>query len=116
MAREKEETLVIPSSGNVYADLGAPDAEEMLAKAKLVRAIGHTIRDRKLTQGAAAKLIGIDQPKLSDLLGGQFREYSSDRLMHFLTLLGQDVAIFIAPKAGVEKGPGQVSVSLAHGL
>ncbi len=116
MAGTTEETLVIPSSGNVYADLGFPDAEEMLGKAKLVRAIGHTIRERKLTQSAAAKLMGIDQPKVSQLLSGQFRGYSSDRLIQFLTLLGQDVVILIAPKSAKDGGPGHLSISLSHGL
>ena len=84
---KEEENMIEQVSGNVYADLGSPDAEEMLAKANLVSAIGRTLRERKLTQSAAAKILGIDKPKVSQLLKGQFRRYSGDRLLRFLTLL-----------------------------
>jgi predicted XRE-type DNA-binding protein len=89
---------------------------KMLGKDKLVGAIGHTIRERKLTQSEAAKLIGIDQPEVSQLLSGKFRGYSCDRLMQFLTPSGQDVVIFIAPKSAKEEGPGHLSISLSHGF
>lgn len=88
-------------SGNVYADLGYPDAEEMLAKAGLVSEIGRIVRARRLTQVQAAALMGIDQPKVSHLFRGQFRGYSMHRLMEFLTRLGRDVEIVI----GRQKAP-----------
>ena len=62
-----------PSTGNVFADLGLADAGEHLIKAGLVLRIDRTIWQRKLTQAAAAQLMGIDQPKVSQLLKGQFR-------------------------------------------
>ena len=86
------------SSGNVFADLGLADAEEHLIKAGLVVKIGRIIRQRELTQAAAAQLIGIDQPKVSAMLAGQFRGYSVERLMRFLVALGQDVEIVVRPK------------------
>jgi predicted XRE-type DNA-binding protein len=84
---------------NVFADIGLPDAEERLAKAELALRIAVTIRGRKLTQEAAAALLRIDQPKISRLLRGQLSGFSTDRLMHFLTLLGRDVEIIVKPAA-----------------
>lgn len=73
-----------PSTGNVFEDLGLADAGEHLIKAGLVVRIDRIIRQRKLTQAAAAQLMGIDQPKVSAMLAGQFRGYSVERLMRFL--------------------------------
>ena len=87
-----------PSSGNVFADLGLADAEEHLIKAGLVVKIGRIIRQRELTQAAAAQLMGIDQPKVSAMLASQFRGYSVERLMRFLVALGHDVEIVVKPR------------------
>ena len=100
-------------SGNVFADLGFPNPEEHLAKAKLVRAIGLTMKSCGLTQAKAAELIGIDQPKVSKLLRGHYRGYSTDRLLHFLSLLGQDVVITILPSPSGENRIGQISVAMS---
>jgi predicted XRE-type DNA-binding protein len=86
-----------PSTGNVFADLGLADADEHLVKAGLVIRIGRIIRQRGLTQVAAAKLMGVDQPKISAMLSGQFRGYSVERLMRFLVALGHDVEIVVKP-------------------
>ena len=86
------------STGNVFADLGLADAGEHLIKAGLVVRIDRIIRQRKLTQAAAAKLMGIDQPKISAMLGGRFRGYSVERLMRFLVALGHDVEIVVKPR------------------
>ena len=80
-----------PSTGNVFADLGFADAGEHLIKAGLVLRIDRTIRQRKLTQAAAAQLMGVDQPKISAMLAGQFRGYSVERLMRFLVALAATV-------------------------
>jgi predicted XRE-type DNA-binding protein len=85
------------SSGNVFADLGLADAGEHLIKAELVVKIDRIIRRSKLTQAAAAEMMGIDQPKVSAMLSGQFRGYSVERLMRFLVALGQDVEIVVKP-------------------
>lgn len=87
-----------PSIGNVFADLGLADPAEHLIKAGLVVRIGRVIRRRKLTQAAAAQLMGIDQPKVSTMLAGQFRGYSVERLMRFLVALGHDVEIVVKPR------------------
>ena len=96
----KRETLKQePSTGNVFADLGLADAGEHLIKAGLVVRIDRTIRQRKLTQAAeAAQFMGIDQPKISAMLAGQFRGYSVERLMRFLVALGHDVEIVVKPR------------------
>jgi len=84
-------------SSNVFADLGLPNSEERLAKADLAIRIAGAIRARRLTQTAAAKILKIDQPKISRLLRGQLSGFSTERRMHFLTLLGRDVEIVIKP-------------------
>jgi predicted XRE-type DNA-binding protein len=85
------------SSGNVFADLGLPEAEGRLVKATLAIEIGRIIQARKLTQQAAAKLMGIDQPKVSHVLTGRLAGYSTERLMGFLTALGRDIEIVVRP-------------------
>jgi len=89
---------VMPSSGNVFADLGFAEPEEELAKAQLASHIRQVIKRRRLTQVAAASLMGIDQPKVSALLNGRLANFSSDRLMRLLTALGQDVEITVKAK------------------
>ena len=86
------------SSGNVFADLGLPDAENRLAKAELARKIGAAIGERNLSQVQAAELLGIDQPKISALVRGQLSGFSFERLMRFLNILGRDVQIDVKPK------------------
>jgi predicted XRE-type DNA-binding protein len=99
MVKKREAKIpVTAGSGNVFADLGVPDADEELAKAQLAGHIWQTIKRRRLTQVAAAKLMGIDQPKVSALLNGRLTNFSSDRLMRLLTALGQDIDITIRTK------------------
>ncbi|MDR3550735.1 MAG: helix-turn-helix transcriptional regulator [Candidatus Babeliales bacterium] len=85
-------------SGNVFADLGLANPEERLAKAKLAIQINDLIKEKNLTQKNAAKLLDIDQPKVSDLSRGRLSGFSLDRLLRFLNILGQDVTIKITPK------------------
>src|SRR5712691_4235737 len=82
-------------SGNVYADLGYPNAEEMLIKAKLVSKIADIVRSKGLTQVQTAKILGLTQPKVSALLRGQFRGISERKLIDCLTNLGRDVQIVV---------------------
>jgi|SRR5580658_7044009 predicted XRE-type DNA-binding protein len=105
----RRETLKTePGSGNVFADLGLADAGEQLIKAGLVVKIDRAIRQRHLTQAAAAQLMGIDQPKVSAMLAGQFRGYSVERLMRFLVALGHDVEIVVKP---VKRGSAALRVA-----
>ena len=85
-------------STNVFADLGFSDPEEALAKAELARRIGEIIRRRRLTQAQAARILSIDQPKVSHLLRGRLSGFSIERLFKFLNALGRDVEITVRPK------------------
>lgn len=84
-------------SGNVFADIGLPDAADHLIKAKLVLKIDALIEERGLKQTEAASLLGIRQPDVSKMLHGDFRQFSVERLMRFLVALGQDVEIVVKP-------------------
>lgn len=94
----KEEIEVYHGSGNVFADLELPDAEEIQAKAELARQILSIITKRHLTQAMAAEILGIDQPKVSALMRGKLRGFSMERLFHFLNALGRDVQIVVKAK------------------
>ena len=85
-------------SGNIFADLGIPNAEEHQLKAALVVQLGRLIKERKLSQVEAAKLIGVRQPDLSNILRGHYRGYSLARLMRMLTAFDQDVEITTRPR------------------
>ena len=100
------------SSGNVFADLGLPDAEEMLLKSQIVVELHRMMKQRKLTQTAAAKLIGIAQPDLSNILRGRFRGYSVEWLMRMLTAFGQDIDIVVRPPHKARK-PGRIRLLTA---
>lgn len=86
-----------PGSGNVYADLGMRDAEEMQVKAQLATKIGEIIKSRKWTQQHAAQLLGMTQPKLSNMLRGRFRGVSEAKMLECLAKLGRDVRIVVGP-------------------
>jgi predicted XRE-type DNA-binding protein len=89
-------------SGNIFADLGLPDADAHFLKAQIVSEIYRITIERKLTQARAGKLMGITQPEVSRMFKGSFREYSIERLMGFLTSFDRDVEIVVKPhmKAG----------------
>jgi len=94
---QKKKSEVTVSSGNIYADLGYPNPEECLAKAELTQLIIEAIEEKNLTQKKAAKLMGIDQPKVSALIRGNFSGFSIDRLFRFLLALGMDIFISANP-------------------
>jgi predicted XRE-type DNA-binding protein len=98
------------SGGNVFADIGLPDAEQTLAKAELARQIAACVNERRLTQAKAADLLGIDQPKVSALLRGKLSGFSTERLMKYLNALGHDVQIVVTPSRSASGG--RVSVRL----
>jgi len=96
MTEHNEE--VFEGGGNVFADLGLPNADEHLLKAEIVLQLKRLIDDRNLTQCKASAILGIAQPDLSNLLRGRFRGYSVERLMRFLTAFDQDVEIRLTPR------------------
>jgi predicted XRE-type DNA-binding protein len=85
--------LVHNSSGNVFADLGIEDSDEYMAKSELAAEVLQIVQKRRLTQAEAAKVLGIRQPKLSELLRGRLDGFSTGRLLRFITRLGYDVEI-----------------------
>lgn len=96
-------------SGNVFRDLGFPNAEREQIKARLTLQIYRIVKARKLTQTAAGEILGIQQPHVSGLMRGQSGNFSVERLMDFLTALGQDVQITVTP---AQKQHGAVSLVL----
>ena len=93
------------SSGNVFEDLGLADAAALLAKSELVSRICGIIAKRGLTQAQAAKILGINQPKVSALMRGHLDGFSSDRLFRFLNALGSDIEIAVKPRARSSRRP-----------
>jgi predicted XRE-type DNA-binding protein len=91
--RNKE--AVVPSSGNVFRDLGLHDADEKQTRVRLAVAINQAIRQRRLSQAAAARLLEVNQPKVSALANYRLEGFSVERLIHFLNALGRDVEIVI---------------------
>lgn len=105
-------SAIVKGSGNVFADLGFPDADTHALKAELVRRIAGLIKDEDLTQAEAADRMGISQPDVSKMLKGQFRPFSVERLMRFLTALGQDVEIAVKAPAR-RRARGKLTVRAA---
>ena len=104
---ETKKVKIERGSGNVFADLGCPEAEAHLLKAELVTRIDNIIRQRGLKQVEAAKLLGLSQPDVSRLLRGNFREYSVECLLRLLKALGRNVEIVIREPRS--QRPGRLS-------
>lgn len=100
----KRKPLSTKSSGNIFADLGLPNADEHLVKSEIVMGIADRIKKKGLTQARAAKLIGLAQPDVSKLLRGQFSGYSFERLFGFLRALGNDVEIRVVSTKKEKQG------------
>ncbi len=94
-------------SGNVFADLGLPNPEQELLKARLTLQIYKIVKERGLTQARAGEILGIKQPHVSALMRNRAGNFSIGRLMEFLTALGQDVEITVKP---TRKAHGEMSV------
>lgn len=100
---------VTKSTGNVFADIGVENAEEMEVKARLAFKISEIIKYRGMTQTHAAEVLGMPQPKLSGMLRGQFRGISETKMIECLNRLGRDVQI-VVKKAKRSKPEGHTSV------
>ncbi len=97
---------------NIFKELGVDNPDEALAKSKLIIRIDKLIRGRKLTQAQAAKVLGITQPNVSRLLNGHLGDFSIERLVKFIRLLGRDVEIRIFSKPR-RRTPGRLTVKAA---
>jgi predicted XRE-type DNA-binding protein len=100
-------------SGNVFADLGLPDADERQLRVKLAMRLNELLQAEGSTQAAIARKLGIAQSHVSELKNYKLSRFSSERLLHFITLFNRDVDIFIRPREGVrtaKEAAGHVSV------
>ena len=113
MAKQaKSVNKVVASSGNVFADLGLPDAAELDTKMRLAVAVNRLLESRRLTQAAAATALSINQPKISALSNYRLEGFSVERLMRFLNALDRDIEIVIRPKPRSRKA-GRILVTAA---
>jgi predicted XRE-type DNA-binding protein len=108
----KERVKFVRGSGNVFADIGLANPEEHLLKAELVSKLDDVITGRKLTQTAAARVLGLGQPDLSKILRGHFDDVSVARLLRFLSAFDQKVEIVVTPMPRGRK-PRKVTVRAA---
>ena len=97
------EDSVHVGSGNVFSDIGIPNADTHMLKAQLVSSIIDIVKERKINQREAGKIMKISQPEVSRLFRGHFREYSVERLMKFITSFDRDVEISIKKRPDNKK-------------
>jgi predicted XRE-type DNA-binding protein len=109
--RNDEKLTITKSSGNVFADIGLPDPDKYLAKVELAHQINTIIENRGLKQVAAAKILGIDQPKVSTLSCGRLDDFSIERLISFLNKLDRDVEIIVKKRPTRRKTHGCLKVA-----
>jgi predicted XRE-type DNA-binding protein len=98
------DSRIIPSSGNIFADLGFKNPEEMILKAALVREISAAIKEKDLTLHQAAEVLELEIQKLSDLLKGRFNAYPIERLFTYMNALDRDLEIIVKPRSGEKVG------------
>ncbi|MEA1960188.1 MAG: helix-turn-helix transcriptional regulator [Bacillota bacterium] len=93
-----EDARAVKGSENIFKDMGLPNPDESLAKARIASMIYDIIESRGLTQKRAGDILGVSQPKISALRNGRLEEFSIERLFSFLRALDQDVDIVVRPK------------------
>lgn len=105
------ETSFVRGSGNVFADLDFENPDDMRLRAELVHEIRQLINGRGLKQARVAEMLAIKQPDVSALVNGRLARFSVERLLRFLTLLGQDVQIVV--RDNPDGGAGRLSLAAA---
>lgn len=113
-APTREEVVFEQGSGNVFADLGLPDAEELQAKADLVHVIINIVEDKGWKQKKAASVLGIAESEMSDIMNGKLRRFSRERLERYLNTLGMEIRVQVYPRPAGKKRAG-VSVQWLDG-
>src|SRR3954466_5449403 len=113
--RAERRELVARGTGNVFADLGFPDAAERQARLRLAYALNQELEARKISQANAAKVLGVTQPKVSALRRYKLAGFSVERLMNLLTALDQDIEILIRRKPRSRK-VARITVVAAYDL
>lgn len=111
-----EEPRFVESSGNVFAELGLPDAGTRLAKAELARTISTAIHEGNLTQQEAAVILDIDLPKVSAITRGRLADFSMDRLLTFVNRMGMDIEITLSTNPEPGRPPRIVVQGADEGL
>ena len=118
MNRNSRQTTTTPlgrlGSGNVFADLGLPNPDEELLKAKLVSKIADVVEKRQLTQIQAGNVMGLPQSKVSELCNGRTETYSVERLYRFLTRLGVGVSVVLEEQPDWTRGRIEVTDAPDH--
>lgn len=118
MNRNSRQTTATPlgklGSGNVFADLGLPNPDEELLKAKLVSKIADVVEKRQLTQIQAGNVMGLPQSKVSELCNGRTETYSVERLYRFLTRLGVGVSVVLEEQPDWTRGRIEVTDAPDH--
>src|SRR5689334_21174334 len=109
----KNESKVTIGSGNEFADLGLPNAEEEAVRASLVLHLVTELETRGLTQSEAAKLLGVDQPTVSRIMRGRFERFSLERIIRFLVSVGRDVKIDLPTARKVRGKSGRLLIEAA---
>lgn len=109
----KKEVEYEVSKDNIFADLGLKQSDELMARAKLLSDVGSLIKASKLSQVEIALKLGISQPKVSMLVSGRLSAFSTDTLLHYLSLLGCNVEIRIRKprsRIGIFRRKGHIAV------
>jgi predicted XRE-type DNA-binding protein len=101
-----EDKRVTLSSGNVFADLGFENPEQMILKAELVREISAAIKEKGLNAHQAGEVLGLEVQKVTDLVKGRFGEYSIERLFQYMNALDRDLEIVVKPRSSSEEKSG----------
>lgn len=92
------DNTITRGTGNVFADLGLPDAGERQTKTRLAMALNRILKDQRLKQVDAARLLGVPQPKVSALVNYRLDGFSVEKLMDYIVALGRDVEIVVRPR------------------
>lgn len=100
------------SSGNVFADIGFENAQEMLFKSELVRQINHTIKGRDLNSAQTKDLLNIDEDMLSNLSRGRLTELTIENLFRYLNILGRDLEVVLKPRSTTSSSQGKLKVTV----
>ncbi len=96
---KNEKITVTKGSGNIFADIGSKNPDELKVKAQIAATINSIVKNRHITQKEAAGILGVTQPQVSDLNNGKLKHFSIERLFEFLNALGRDVEIVIKKKS-----------------
>lgn len=111
MTQKAQESIFQQSSGNVFADLGLQDADELFTRGKIGIQVIRLLKQRNLKQRDISKILGISQPEVSHLMKGEFQRFSEGKLLNFLKRLDMEITLYIRPRNG-EKQDVETAIAL----